>query len=297
MTKKFNIETEEIQRILSLHEDYKKSLVKEQVNPTPTTPQPTTVKRNRQELIQFFAAAKAYGCLSDPNLIYDSPFRVSGQDRGYIKGPSGSLKGMDKRVYDDFKYEVVDPKSAAVLKTGTWTCTQLEPKKPEVKPEQPKTLNSNQQKVLDLISPLGWFNQPAPTDVEVDQNLFSKINIADESDETNNPLGHKYGKYFKADYPKGYFVYKQNTPTQPDKPGRGERVNVDAEGCKTAIESLWDHLQSPTTYPLTNAEINSYRQTAETCAEPANRKIFLLRFGLEGKLKDLAKSKYAIKIR
>lgn len=85
----------------------------------------TSKKRNRVELIQFFATAKANGCLPAQGLDYENPKRMTGEDRAFIKGPSLSMKGMDKRVYDDFTVEVVDPTSGAVLKTGTWSCGQF----------------------------------------------------------------------------------------------------------------------------------------------------------------------------
>ena len=294
MGKKYTIQTEEVQRILSLHEGYKKTLMNEQAASA-------TNKKNRQELIKFFADAKAYGCLTDQNLGYDSPFRLASEERSYIKGPSGSMKGKDKRVYDDFTYAIVEPATGVVLKEGTWTCQQLQPKKDEPKKEGPKPLDSNQIKILDLIKPSGWFHEPAPTDVEVDQNLYQKLdlsgvkNVEGVSDELG--LVDKYKKYFiAADFPNGFFIYKKTNPQTPTVQ-RKAGLTVTAESCKIAIETLWNSVKNPNSYSLTDQEVSDYKRTAEICAQPENSEKFLLRFKLKDKLKDLVNSKYRINSR
>jgi len=294
MGKKYIIETEEVQRILSLHEGYKKTLMSEQAASA-------TNKKNRQELIQFFANAKANGCLTDQNLVYDAPYRLAGEDRSYIKGPSGSMKGKDKRVYDDFTYAIVEPATGVVLKQGTWTCSQLQPKKEEPKKEGPKPLNSNQTKVLDLIKPSGWFHEPAPTDVEVDQKLYQKLDLsgAKNDKDVSDDLGlvTKYSKYFPTtDFADGFFVYKKTSPQTPIVQ-RKAGLTVTAESCKIAIETLWDSVKNPNSYSLTDQEVSDYKRTAEICAQPENSEKFLLRFKLKDKLKDLVNSKYRINSR
>jgi len=132
MSKKLIIESEEVMRILSLHETQKKK-IQEQTS-TETSKAPVLLKRNRQELIQFFATAKANGCLTDANLGYGDFFRKPGDDKGYIKGPSAKMADKVKRVYDDFTWEVIDPKTGAVLKSGKWVCKGLEPDAPVVDP-------------------------------------------------------------------------------------------------------------------------------------------------------------------
>lgn len=281
MDKKYNIDTEEIQRILSLHEGYKKTLVNEQVASE-------VIKKNRQELIQFFANAKSYGCLTDPNLAYDAPYRLGTEDRSYIKGPSISMKGKDKRVYDDFTYAVVEPATGVILKSGPWSCPQLQPKKEEPKKEEPKKegpkpLDSNQSKVLELIKPKGWFHDPAPTDVEVDQKLFEKMNLAD----VLTDLGKVYSKYFTNFVTPGFFVYRKITAQNPEQSKLGSKVVVTTESCKAAIESLYNNMKNQGTYPLSTEELTNYKTTAKLCAEPANSQKFMLRFGLKNKLKAL----------
>lgn len=283
---KVKIESEEVLRILTLHENYKKGLVVEQAQ-----------KRNRVELIQFFATAKANGCLPAQGLDYENPKRMTGEDRAYIKGPSSSMKGMDKRVYDDFTVAVVDPTSGAVLKTGTWSCKGLEPVKED--PNKPKPLDANQKRVLEIIKPSGFFNEPAPTDVEVDLGKFVKIDLTGTKNDEgidDGGLVEKFSKYFPAaNFPNGFFVYKVVNSLPTADVSRKSKVEVTAESCKTAIENLWNYNDSPRNFPLNAQEIADNRVIVETCAEPANRSKFILRFGLKDKLKDLVNSRLRIK--
>jgi hypothetical protein len=296
MGKKYSIETEEVQRILSLHEGYKKTLVNEQAASAAT-------KKNRQELIQFFANARAYGCLTDPNLVYDSPFRLGTEDRSYIKGPSKSMKGKDKRVYDDFTYTIVEPATGVVLNQGVWVCAQLQPKKEEPKIEGPKPLNQNQIFVLSSLKPKGWLHEPAPTDVEVDQGLYQKLDLTGVNNvdlkkiEGGEDLLKQLSKWFPAkDFKDGFFVYKKTSPQTPTVQ-RKTGLTVTAESCKIAIETLWDSVKNPNSYSLTDQEVSDYKTTAEICAQPENSEKFLLRFRLKDKLKDLVNSKYRINSR
>ena len=155
------------------------------------------------------------------------------------------------------------------------------------------SLDDNQRKGLELLRPLNWINTPKPTDVEVDSGLYEKMNLSDETTE----LGKIYSKYFSNDYPKGtndFYVYRK-TVTQPNEPGKVERVEATAESCKTSIESLYNHIKSPNTYPIGDSTKRSYVSTAQRCAEPANKRLFLLRFGLDKKLESIAR-KYGIKL-
>jgi hypothetical protein len=284
---KVKIESEEVMRILTLHENYKKGLVVEQ-----------SQKRNRVELIQFFATAKANGCLPAQGLDYENPKRMTGEDKAYIKGPSASMKGMDKRVYDDFTVAVVDPTSGAVLKTGTWSCKGLEPVKED--PNKPKPLNANQKRALEIIKLSGFFNEPAPTDVEVDLGKFDKIDLTGKKNSEDfadaDGLVKDYSKYFLAtDFPNGFFVYKAVGGLPTANVTKKGKIEVTAESCKTAIENLWNYNDSPRNYPLNAQEIADNRVIVETCAEPANRSKFILRFGLKDKLRDLVNSRLRIK--
>ena len=120
MSKKFILENEEVMRILSLHKE-QKNKIEEQ------TKSSTSTKRSRADLIDFYTKAKTNGCITDQNLDLSNFFRVAGQDRAYVKGPSASMKGMVKRVYDDFSWEVVDPATGKALKGNKWSCKALEP--------------------------------------------------------------------------------------------------------------------------------------------------------------------------
>lgn len=296
---KIKVSNEEVMRILSLHENYKKSLVVEQTQPAP---------KNRTELIQFFAKAKANLCLTDPNLKYDAPFRTTGESRGYIKGPSNRYPGMDKRIYDDFTVEVVDPSSLAVIVKTTWACDSLkpvEPKKEEPKkedPNKPKPLNKNQNDVLAIIKRQGWFNEPTPSDVQVKLGNFEKLDLtkSNEDEGFEDPTGfiEKYGEYFpKADFPKGFFVYKKQATQRTNT--KRERVEVTGESCRAAIENLWNNVYNPKSFgsdEYTTEQIENDKFTATQCAEPVNANKFLLRQGLKKKLIDLSKSKHRINI-
>ena len=174
---------------------------------------------------------------------------------------------------------------------GVWTPKNVIKKEVETvqtpdqnKPKE-KPLNANQLKVLDLIKNSGWFHDPAPTDVEVDNGSYDKENIVDATTD----LGEKYSKYFIQDFPKEFFVYKK-TNISPQKLDRAKKVEITAESCQVAIKSLWDHLENPNNFILSAEEIQSYKKTAEICAEPINRGKFILRPELKSKLKDLSNS-------
>lgn len=92
---------------------------------------------------------------------------------------------------------------------------------------------------------------------------------------------------------------QQTQQTQPTNQlpvsTKNPRVEATAENCKTAIENLYNNMKSPNTYPLDNQTIVDNIKIARTCAEPANRNIFLARFGLKSKLKDIAQ-RYSINL-
>jgi hypothetical protein len=148
---------------------------------------------------------------------------------------------------------------------------------------------------MEFLKPLRWFNTPVPTDVEVDNKMFLKMDLTGLNDKinqelssTDNALVDRYKQWFVKDYPNGFFVYKRNTGTQaPTEIGKGARVETTIESCKTAIESLHNNLISPRTYPLEPEEKTIFRNTTRTCIEPANKGKFFARFGLKNKVKEL----------
>jgi len=144
-------------------------------------------------------------------------------------------------------------------------------------------LDRNQTQVLKMIKDLGWIHEPAPTDVEVDAGLFEKMNLADPISE----LGKTYSKYFPKFTTTGFFVYKPKTATQPVAQPAAVKPAITTESCRTAIEGLYNHKLSPRTYPLSPELITQYNDTVLTCAEPANKSKFLLRFGLADKLQEV----------
>jgi hypothetical protein len=299
--KNIKIDTNEVQRILFLHENYKNTLLAEQ-----------SKEKTREEVLKWFADAKRAGCLKDPNLNYNSVFKTKSDDgvfKYFIKGPSNSMQGKIKRVYDDYTVEIVDPTTGNALRSSRWECKTT----PQVAPEVIKPLNSNQKKVLEIIGRDGWFSEPAPTEVEVELGKFKKYNLGGtdkdsenttkdsenttDSNVSTNPnkdVLQKHRKWFK-DLGRDFFVYKKiiNAPTGIV---RKTAEKVSGQSCKIAIENLWNNLKNPNNpgFQLTPQEISDFVQMAKICKEPANNRKFILRFGLKDKLEDLTKSKFRI---
>lgn len=246
-------------RILQMH-----GFLREQVQPSETEE-------------QILDRARKQGCIAKYTWFTpDEGIRRTKSGKSVITG-----KGSNGDTY--YFYANMDVVNANTKTKKTWTCEKT----------NTTSLNDNQRKVLELLRPLNWTNTPKPTDVEVDSGLYEKMNLSDETTE----LGKIYSKYFSNDYPKGtndFYVYKK-TVAQPNAPGKVERVEATAESCKTSIESLYNHMKSPNTYPIGDSTKRSYVSTAQRCAEPANKRLFLLRFGLDKKLESIAR-KYGIKL-
>ena len=259
------ISESEVNQILSMHMSLKEQ--EEKKNTLDTT----------SDLVKLNNAITA-GCLKEGKIYTNTD-----QTKYVYRATSKSGKTVDFTA--DMNYKFTDGS-----KSGKWKCDEIG--KIEQKTNT-TSLDDNQRKVLELLRPLNWINTPKPTDVEVDSGLYEKMNLSDETTE----LGKIYSKYFSNDYPKGtndFYVYRK-TVTQPNEPGKVERVEATAESCKTSIESLYNHMKSPNTYPIGDSTKRSYVSTAQRCAEPANKRLFLLRFGLDKKLESIAR-KYGIKL-
>jgi hypothetical protein len=271
--KNIKIDTNEVQRILFLHENYKNTLLTEQ-----------SKEKTREEVLKWFSDAKRAGCLKDPNLNYNSVFKTKSDDgafKYFIKGPSNSMQGKIKRVYDDYTVEIVDPTTGNSLRSSTWKCS------PQDNSQVIKPLNSNQNEVLKRIKLQGWFHEPAPTEVEIEMNNFEQKDLTDAGTALGLNPEIKYSTWFtREQFPNGFFVYRKTT-TQPDSAGPVKKIEVSAEKCRTAIESLWNNYKNPRSYPITPEVRNNFRETAKRCAEPTNRRLFTFRFGLDNKLNDL----------
>jgi hypothetical protein len=270
------INESEINEILSMHK-----ALKEQTEQKLTTD-------TSSDLVKLNKAITA-GCLKNGKILTNSE-----QTKYVYRATTKSGKIVDFTA--DMNYKFGDG-----TKEGKWACPQLQPTKEEPKKEGPKPLDSNQIKILDLIKPSGWFHEPAPTDVEVDQNIYQKLdlsgakNVEGISDELG--LVDKYKKYFiVTDFPNGFFIYKKTSPQTPTVQ-RKTGLTVTAESCKIAIETLWNSVKNPNSYLLNDQEVSDYKKTAEICAQPENSEKFLLRFKLKDKLKDLVNSKYRINSR
>jgi hypothetical protein len=263
MKKILTSDTEKI-KILQMH-----GFLREQVQPSETEE-------------QILDRARKQGCIAKYTWFTpDEGIRRTKSGKSVITG-----KGSNGNTY--YFYADMNILNANTGAKKTWTC-----EKTNTTSLNTTSLNDNQRTVLELLRPLNWTNTPKPTDVEVDLGLYQKMNLSDETTE----LGKIYSKYFSNDYPKGtndFYVYKK-TVTQPNAPGKVERVEATAESCKTSIESLYNHMRSPNTYPIEDSTKRSYVSTAQRCAEPANKRLFLLRFGLDKKLESIAR-KYGIKL-
>ena len=234
---------------------------------------------------QILNRARKQGCIAKYTWFTpDEGIRKTKSGKSVITG-----KGSNGNTY--YFYGDMNIVNANTGAKRTWTC------------EKTNSLNDNQQVSLEQLSRLNWFNTPKPTDVEVDLGLYRKINLSDDKPVKDEKypeefkLINTYNKYFMNDYPKGtndFYVYKK-TVTQPNEPGKVERVKATAESCRTSIESLYNHMRSPNTYPIGDSTKRSYVSTAQRCAEPANKRLFLLRFGLNKKLESIA-SRYGIQL-
>lgn len=246
----------EVSQILSMHKSLKEQ--DEKKNTLDTT----------SDLVKLRKAITA-GCLKEGRILTNPD-----QTKYVYRATSESGKTVDFTA--DMNYKFTDGS-----KSGKWKCDEIG----KIEQKKSTSLNDNQRKVLEDLGKHGWFYTPKPTDVDVDMGLYTKLSLSDNE----NGLGRVYSKYFIDDYPKGendFFIYLK-------KP---EKVETSAESCKTSIERLYNHMKSPNTYPLTNHEKNNYVSTAKRCAEPANKQLFLLRFGLDKKLESIAR-KYGIKLK
>lgn len=97
---------------------------------------------------EFFAKAKEFGCLTDDGLIIDKVYQRKSDantPKVYIKGPSKSMQGKEKRVYSDFTVEVIDPQTKEVLKKGTWACQKIVDYLKPVPQEDPREVEKKKQ--------------------------------------------------------------------------------------------------------------------------------------------------------
>lgn len=271
--KKYLIEESEKNRILKMHE-----LIKEQSQPLS---QPTQSDLDKLKLALKTCIKKYTWFTPDTT----SPIRKTKSGKDVIVGT-----GTNGNTYYFYTDLTVINVNTGVKKN--WECdftpTPVSKKEEPVKPTAPvKQLNANQNKVLELIKPQGWFSEPVPTDVEVEQGLFDKVDLTDIQNQTKIPKIDIYLKYFKDDYPNGFFVYRKIVSQKPEETKLSSKVEITTQSCKAAIETLYNNMKSPMTYPLSNEEKSNYRLTAKTCAEPANSSKFLLRFSLKNKVEEL----------
>lgn len=261
MANKSKIDNEEIKRILSLHESFKRKTLKEQVQPS----LPEKKVKNRQELSEFFSKAKSFGCINDSNMDFSKFYRTPGEVRAYIKGPSRTKPGFEKRFYDNFTWAGVDPKNNNKIDIeGKWACAKMfETPAPQK--------DANQKKVLEILGTMGWFAEPAPTKVELDQGLFSKVDLSGkDTDEDvvnansmNTDIIEKFGdgKYFKEIF----HIYKKEKPVTNLQ--RVEREKPNRENCRIATENLFNEIERPRQYRMSSKERKDALEMFRDCAQ------------------------------
>ena len=269
--KKFLIEQSEKEAILKMH-----GFLKEE----PQQPEPQQTMSDVDKLkLALQTCIKNYKWFTpDPT----SPIRRTKGGKDIIIGT-----GSNGNTYYFYADLIVVNASTGAKKT--WDC-DFKPLPVTPTPEKPITLNDDQKDVIARIAKDGWVTQPKPSQVAIDNKEAEAADLTD----SNSILGRIYAKYFPKDqFPKGYFVYRKVVKQEPT-PGAAEEIQISGEMCKTAINSLYRHMESPNSVPLSNAQINSYVDVAQKCAEPANRKRF--RFGMNKQLEKIAR-KYGIEIR
>lgn len=260
MNKKLNIASEEIMRILSLHENYKLKLFNEQQANQPSVDAPPSpeLKKTRNELIQFFTTAKEKGCLTDPNLKYDSPYQLTGKNAYYIKGPSQSMKGMIKRVFSDYTWTIVDPKTGKELKKSTWTCsplTQVEKPKDVNKPTN--TISLEQQGFIDKWEAQGYkYN---PTSLE-QVNLVSVDVITLGAPPNLFPKGTKLW----------YDPNKQKDISRKDDSVLDTTLDdqeINRRACKKNIEDFYKAFQTRKSVVVDPAKLEKAKKIVQACKD------------------------------
>ncbi len=266
--KKLLVNESEKNKILKMH-----GFIKEQAQDTQT---------DEQKLND----AIKQGCISKYTwFIPDAkPIRKTKSGKHIIYG-----KGSNGNEYYFFADMTVINANTGTKKT--WECVApAKPEPPKPDPNKPPTLNDDQKDAVQRLAVDGWVTEPKPSQIAIDNREAEAADLSDP----NSTLGRTYSKYFPKDqFPKGFFVYRK-VKQAGKTPGKAEKIEVDGQMCKTAISSLHDHMENPSSVPLSNAEINSYIEVAQKCAEPVNRKRF--RFGMNKQLQAIAR-KYGIETR
>lgn len=283
--KNLRITEEEVRNILSMH----RVLMNEQLS--------KTVDVNSTDY-KGLSDAKSKGCLSGGEIFKDD------SGKHYYRKPSVKSPGKEVDFFADMTYKFVDNSAS-----GKWKCDdiiKLDVNKSEnsiTEQETSKTLDDNQTQILGWLKEKGWSPTPVPTGVELSKGRFVKLDLSKqykdgdklEGGEGNEQLvkegiglANLYNKWFKDDYPE-FFVYKRSAgKTQtPTGVGGGSRVEVTIESCRTAIESLYNNMISPRSYPLLPEDISNHVNMVRTCIEPANKGKFFAKFGLRSKVKEL----------
>ena len=242
------------------------------------------LKENEQKLSdeEILQNALKNGCIAKYKWFKPDakPIRKTKSGKSIIYG-TGVTSQTIFYFYSDMT--IVNQKTG---KKAKWECPELQTVKPN-ESEKPTQLDQNQLKVLEIIAKDNWFDKPKPTDVEIDQNLFQKMDLTNPTPDAD--WAKQYSKYFTKDkFPKGFFVYKK-TETEPKVPTGPtvNRVKVSLESCRTAVDVLYDEMTSPTSVEISNQDLMNYIKTVKQCAEPLNRKSFL-NFQYNKKLKKIA---------
>ena len=132
--------------------------------------------------------------------------------------------------------------TAINVQTGAkkkWTCDGIDA-------IEPKQLNANQKEVLDILkrTPDGWFTEPVPSEVALDDGRFVRADLTNTEDPNIKGKDiEKYVKYFpKTDFPNPFYIYKRNisrpNTTTPGTTSGVNPVTTSGQAVDPMVQSL-----------------------------------------------------------
>lgn len=197
-------------------------------------------------------------------------------------------------LYADFRYAKMVG-NRLVLQNEEWKLGEKQNTETKVSTtNEPKPLDRNQLKVLEILNKQNWKASPVPTDVEIDQNLYEKIDLTNKSqDEKVKQTNEKYKKIID-DYSRyfqdrdSFFVYlkNENVPSENIEKVSGKKEN--RQNCRRAIDNLINNMDKPNRYPLTTQQIDDNVKVIKICSEQK------LLFNLRDDKLDRINRKYGI---
>lgn len=209
------------------------------------------------------------GCIAKYAWFTPNPGRPTAllnDKSSYVIFGKGGDKGNTYYFYPDLT--LINVQTGVKKK---WVCEGIDT--PEA-----KQLNTNQKEVLDILKRTadGWFTEPVPSEVALDDQKFVKADLTNPEDaELVKSNVARYSKYFpKADFPNGFFVYKRNISrpgtTTPSTPPTTQGVNPGTTVGQT-VDPMVQSLETLKTqgYPLSDCKtfVDEYFKKAQLGAD------------------------------